>query len=160
MSKIKRILDVLPYLVLWLLISLLVWGLFFSLLTDTDAENKLTVYSSVPLRGENELANEIEERFSGRIRMAKVKPFTYFMFGGDDLEKGDVFIVREGETDDYADWFDGEGTEITLSGGVFLNRFLEFPSGETYFLFAGKNSKHIGDGFRDELKQMLLEADE
>ena len=106
MSKWKRFWGLVPMLLMWLFISLILWAWIFGFLTDTTVEQKLSVYFSPSHTvQETALSVKLEAILPEKIRMVKVKPFTYFMFGTDSLSKGDLYIVKKSECASYCDWF-------------------------------------------------------
>lgn len=106
MSRRKRLWNLLPAMLLWAMLSLFLWGWIFTLLTDTDPENKLTVFADAAIPDATALAVRLEQEvLGGQIRMVKAHPFTYAMLSSEGLSRSDVYIVRESHLEEYREWF-------------------------------------------------------
>lgn len=105
MKTVKKILGLLPPFFIWVMACVLVWGYVFTCVTDAPAEKKLALYIDAEVPGDTALATALEDAFSGRIRMAQVRSFTYAMFNGDGLKAADLFIVKASDMETYRDWF-------------------------------------------------------
>ena len=44
MGKIRKFFSLVPVLILWLMLSVLVWGFVFTRITDTDPAHKITLF--------------------------------------------------------------------------------------------------------------------
>ena len=124
MKTIRRLLSTVPLLLLWLMLSIFLWGFVFSLITDTGRENKLTLCVDAQVPGAVELAVRLEEGIEGSVRMVKVRPFSYAMFDERTLTEADLYLVPASRVETYGDWFrplpDGtaEGKEILSRDGT------------------------------------------
>jgi len=106
MKKRKLLWDLLPAMVLWLMLSVFFWGWIFTFLTDTEPENKLTVFADAAIPDPTALAVRLEQEvLGGQIRMVKAHPFTYAMLSSEGLRRSDVYIVRESHLEEYREWF-------------------------------------------------------
>ena len=65
MKTVKKILSLLPALILWAMISVLLWGSVFVRITDTDRAHKITLCVDAAVPGETELALLLEEKAEG-----------------------------------------------------------------------------------------------
>lgn len=166
MSKIRRFFSLLPALVIWLMLSVLVWGFVFTRITDTDPAHKLTLFIDTQVTDATTLAVQLEEHLGGNIKMAKVRPFTYAMLDGEQLKAADLFIIRADHMETYADWLTPlpeamreSGQEYTREGeawGILMydaeahsgtaSGFIDYqPPGEpeeSYYLCFGNRSLH------------------
>ncbi|MBO2517509.1 MAG: hypothetical protein CW338_09625 [Clostridiales bacterium] len=172
-AKLKRCLSPLMPMLLVIILSAVLWGWIFTLITDTAADRKITLYTTASIADQTALSVQLEDwaRADGteNIRMAQAREFTYFMFGGDALAAGDLFIIRESELDDYIGWFVSLPAEFRdLPGATYIDnghgtpvgirlrtpddengalKHLSLADGDWY-LFFGKESLHL-EGNRD-----------
>lgn len=163
--KNRRIGTLLMYFLAWLMISLLIVGSVFVRITDTDKAHKLTFCTTAGTENAVLLARELETEKPDGIRMVKVRPFTYYLFGGDELRAGDVFLIRESEIPDYIDRF-APLPETLIREGAYAPGGV--PMGlpcapdhlalgdERWYLFIGKNSVHAEDGGAVYLFEKLI----
>lgn len=105
MKAIKRFFAALPAYVLWLLFSALFWAWIFGFVTDTRPEKKLTLFVDCAVCRDTELAVELEKQLPEGIKMVKVHPFSYAVFGERELLGADLYIVPASRAGDYADSF-------------------------------------------------------
>lgn len=168
MKTVKRVLSLVPLLLLWLVLCVLVWGTVFTRITDTKPENKIVLWVNANVPRATELAVRLEEGLSGRIGMVQVRPFGYNLMGEIAMKDGDLYIVRAADVDTYLDWFaplPGElQDESTLSResvplGVtaysardrfgIAEEYIEYEAptddAQNYYLIFGKNSLHNPD---------------
>lgn len=167
MNKVRRFFSLVPALVLWLMLSVLVWGFVFTRITDTDPAHKITLFVDSEVTDATALAVKLEENLHGNIRMVKVHPFNYAMLDGSPLRAADLFIIRADHMETYRDWLlplpePLRGTEAEyINGGVswgLLAYNAETKSGiaadcinyqplgepaEDYYLCFGNQSRHI-----------------
>ena len=167
MGKFRRFLSLIPALVLWLMLSVLVWGFVFTRITDTAPARKLTLFIDTQVTDATALAVRLEEAISGNIRMVKVHPFTYAMLDGEQLKAADLFIIRADHMEIYGDWLTplpeemwGSGTEYVRDGaawgilafdaekktGIASGCINYLPPGEPeygYYLCFGSQSLHL-----------------
>ncbi len=166
MTKTGKLRRVLPVCLLCLAASAVFWGWIFTFITDTGFDRKISVYYSPSLRADETLAARLEEQLPEGIRMVKVRSFEYFMFGTEDLEKGDLYIVKESECGQYLSFFrslpaeaasafgdrlyvytDAQSgaavTGLNLDSGGYFSE--SFPEGERLILFFGGKSAHAED---------------
>ena len=163
MSNVKRFLGAVPLLVLWLLVSIFVWGFVFTRITDAPPAQKITLYVDAETPGDTALAVRLEAGCA--VRMAQVRPFTYAMFDGTALERADLYIVRASNVALYRDWFrplpadmaaddcltlDGAawGIPVYVPGGEnpAAGQYIDYaPPGaeEPYYLLFGAASLHV-----------------
>ena len=95
----------LPAALLWAMTAVMLTGFVFTRITDTDPAHKITVYALCEVKNGAELAERLERALGGAVRMVKVHPFTYAMFGSEALRTADLYIVPDSERDAYRDWF-------------------------------------------------------
>ena len=164
MKKRKKLWDLLPLMLLWLMLCVLVWGCIFNFLTDVPAENKLVIFVDAASLEEKAINLALEEHLSGNIEMVRVYPFTYAMMDSTVLEAADLFVVPASAWEEYAPWFRAlpeeaaDWGEVLTRDGVALGVRVH-AAGETegagasciayaeedYYLFFGKRSTHLDD---------------
>ena len=165
MKTVKKILSLIPALVLWLMISLFLWGFVFNQITDTDPAHKITLYVDARVTDETKLAVLLEENAGENIRMAKARAFSYALFDGTVLERADLLIVPASHVETYRDWFrplpedmreyapllllEGEPWGIRVydpkTGEGAAASFIDYRSqeeAEEFYLFFGNQSLH------------------
>lgn len=184
-GKLRKFLSLLPPLLLCVILSAVMWNWIINLKTDTAPENKLTLYTTASLTDRTGLSVKMEEmsRADGaeNIRMAQAREFTYFMFGGDALTGGDLFIIRESELTEYGDWFAPLPEEMRIlpdtayvydENGVPMGILIDAPEhpndllrqyiagpDENLYLCFGKGSLHLAEngGAADNEAQRIAE---
>ncbi|MBE5803551.1 MAG: hypothetical protein E7316_03465 [Clostridiales bacterium] len=168
MRKIKRFFDVVPAMLMWLMLSIFLWGFVFNILTDVPAAEKVVLFIDAPLTQETHLAVTLEEAAGETIKMVQVRPFSYAMMGSDAIEAADLYIVGESSVETYRDWFAPlprelqTGTLLELDGrplGVrvydaatsegiaaeYIGYTHPGKTAEDHYLFIGVNSLHVKD---------------
>lgn len=182
MEKLKRFWNLVPALILWLMLSIFLWGWIFTFLTDTAPENKLTLFVDAAVPEATGLAVKLEEiALDDTIRMVKVRPFSYAMLDGEPLRRADLYIVREGNLEEYGDWFaplpedfsdigqiwekDGvpmgvkvydHETGLGAAAAYITYENPQYPD-EDYYLLFGKASAHLKDGRALPMAMQLLD---
>ncbi len=184
MKTLKKLWNLLPAMLLWLMISVFLWGFVFARLTDTQPENKLTLFVDAKVPQATRLAVQLEDNLLDEtIQMVKVHPFTYAMVNGQGLRQADVYIVRASHVEEYRDWFaplpealaadqpeenllllDGTPCGLRLydaatqTGSNLWAIQYQDPAlpDEDYYLFIGAASVHLEDGKAVQLAQSLL----
>ncbi len=166
MSKIKRVLSLTTRMVLWAMISALIWNFAVNLLTDAPPGDKVTLYVSAAdtaLR-DRELSHALEEKgMPSSIRMVRCHPFSYLMIG-EDISRGDLLILPEKEAAGYLDRLcplpeelRSFGTLYTADDDIYGVRvwdcaamtgcaasYIDYSSAEgDWYLFCGRDSVHI-----------------
>ena len=158
MRTFKKILSLLPLLILWAMLSIFLWGFVFSHITDTDPAHKITLCVDGEVPRATDLAVLIEERLEGAVRMVKVRPFSYAMFDTNTLTHADLFLVPASHIEEYLDWFaplppefaEREG-KWTLDGMPYgfnaeqaASTYITYiVRDEEYYLLFGKQSVHL-----------------
>lgn len=168
MKKIRAFVDLLPLMLMWMVLSVFVWGFVFNLLTDTSADRKLTLYVDAPVPGATDLAVLLEDAaFAPGIDMVKVHPFTYALMGSSGMDKADLYIVRASHAEEFSEWFmalpgdmPAEGETLSLAGvptglraydrtkaagaaASYIAYDAPEAAGEDYYLFFGRTSRHV-----------------
>ncbi len=181
MNKFKKLLSLVPALVLWLMLSVLVWGFVFTRIMDTDAAHKLTLFVDAEVTDGTALAVRLEEELGGNIRMVKARPFSYAMLDGAQLQAADLFIIRADHMETYGGWLAplpeearGIGREYIRDGaawgilaydaetrsGIASGSINYQPPGEPesdYYLCFGRQSLHV-PGNPDAVDNAALDA--
>lgn len=161
MKKIRRVTDLVPLMLLWLVLCAFFWGKVFMGLTDTAPENKIVLFVDARVPDATGLAVELEKEKSAPIEMVKVHPFTYAMMGSEALSTADLYIVPEAHAAEYAEWFSQEKERVLVYDGTqgAADRYISYEDlpGETYYLYYGKNSVHLADGEAEKYAGILTE---
>ena len=159
-----------PY-ILWTMAVVIIGGFIFSRITDTDPAHKIVIYADCEIRNNAELADRLERQLSEPIRMVKVRPFTYDMFGSTEIQSGDLYIVSLTKAEDLRAWFvplpeelRDEENLLILDGVPYgipvysretrdyiATTYLDYEPGETYYLVFSAASSHLAgnDGATD-----------
>ena len=101
------------------------------------------------------------------IRMVRIHPFSYMMFGEEELKTADLYILPDSHMAQYRDWLVPGNEGILMfdpaSGAVVAgNVFLYTESGdvpEPYRLYIGANSPHLEDGMAEITAKQLIRMD-
>lgn len=167
MRKFRRFTDLIPLMLMWLVLSVLVWGFVFNILTDTAPEHKVVLFADTPLTDETRLAVMLEEVIAEPVEMVQVRPFSYAMMGSDAIESADLYIVGASQAETYREWFaplpealQAAATLLKMDGvplGVkvydaaagtgaaaeFIGYAQPGMADEDYYLFIGRSSLHV-----------------
>ena len=100
----KKVLGLIPMMILWAMACVIGWSWVFTFLTDTDAAHKVTLFVDAEVPGETELASALEKNLPEGIRMVKVHPFSYALMDDSELRAADLYILRESQMETYRDW--------------------------------------------------------
>ena len=180
MRVIKNIWSQMHRFVLWAVISTIFWAWIFTLVTDTVPAKKVTIYIQTENCRSAELGLKLEETMPEGIRMIKAHPFSYAVFGQNDLLNADFFVIRESEAEEMLPSFaplEGESLDCgdrerfcrdgiwygvkvwdTASGEGDARSYLAYEEGEDYYLFFNADSPHLssGDGAALRVAETLL----
>lgn len=118
MKKLKQFFDLVPLLLLWLMLSVFLWGFVFTRLTDAAPENKVVLFADAPLANEATLAAALEETLSPPVEMVQVRSFDYAMMDSSEIEQSDLYIVGASEVETYRAWFAPLPPELTVHAEV------------------------------------------
>ena len=172
MKPMKRLWNLIPAMILWGMLSVFLWGWIFTFLTDTQPENKLTLFVDAAVTDGTGLAVQLEETLlDDTISMVKVHPFTYAMLDSEPLRQSDAYLVRASHVEEYREWFapwsvgfsvkDGSDEALLLLDGApygirvydaatgtgIAQAFIDYHDpalpDEDYFLMLGKASLHL-----------------
>ena len=187
MKTFRKVISLIPLLVLWLMFSIILWGFVFNLITDVPPQQKIALYADAETPGATRLAVMLEEELHGKVRMVKVRPFDYAMFDTGALTAADLYIVPASHAETYLEWFApvpldlrGESGLLTFDGVPYGIPAYDADTGkgiaadciryvstegekEDYYLFFGKGSLHLPenenavDGAAIEAARRLLE---
>lgn len=160
MKKFRRVMDLVPMMLLWLVLCAFFWGKIFMGLTDTSPENKIVLFIDARVPLATELAVEMEKEKGETIEMVKVYPFTYAMMGGEALGAADLYIVPQAHADEYTEWFSDVHERTVVYDGVqgAADQYISYEDlpGEMYYLYYGKNSLHLEDGEAERFASLLM----
>ena len=175
-SRVKTVLRALgrffPPALIWAMLVPIVTGFVFARMTDTDPAHKITLYADCEVMNAAELAEKLEKGMDGAVRMVKVHPFSYALFGSEQLKNADLYIVPDSRKADYGEWFSASGgmpdggltvydpeSGLVTAGAYFLYT----PEGsipEKYRLYIGSRSPHLEDGLALRAAELLCEMKE
>lgn len=175
MKKLKPFFDLVPAMLLWLVLSIFLWGFVFSALTDIPQAEKITLFVDAPLTEQARLATALEQAISAPVRAVQVRPFSYAMMGSDEIEQADLYIVTGEDVETYREWFVPLPEELQARADLLLD---DQPYGikvydvasqtgvglenirytdEDYYLLFGTSSAHMADGQAAACALMLLD---
>lgn len=159
MRFLKNVFSQLHSFVLWALMSFIVWGWIFTLVTDAPPEKKITVYCAVPRLLDTELDVALEEDMPEGIRMVRVHTFDYVMLNVDAIENGDIFILPVSQIGEYEELLapvEGrDGVLIWDGASGAAGEYIGYTE-EEYYLFLGANSVHLDDGRALAVAEQIL----
>lgn len=144
MNKLKRFFDLVPAMLLWLMLSIFLWGFVFNILTDVPAGEKIALFIDAPLTDETSLAVSLEKSVGDGIRMVQVRPFSYAMMSSEALEAADLYIIGESSIETYRAWLAPlpeelqTGEVLSLDGQPLGVKVFDAATGE------GVAAEHIG----------------
>lgn len=167
MRVLKKILSLLPFCVLWLMASVFLWGFVFGFLTDAPAEKKVVLFADVPALRDKDLALRLEEDKPEGIKLVQVHPFSYAMFGAEELTSADLYIIPESHMERFRDGFAPLGDAVSMDivrddlfisdgqvwgvrirdaskGTGAASSYVTYPEEDCY-LCLGAKSRHLGE---------------
>ena len=182
MQVFRNIWSQLHRFVFWALLSTILWAWIFTLITDTVPEKKVTLYVQTEDCRSVELTLKLEENKPEGIKMIKVHPFSYAVFGDRELREADLYAVKGAEAEAMLSSFaplDGDsldtgGRELYIRDGVCYGvklsgpgeagaaaSYMGYEPGESYYLFFNAESLHLGssDGAALRVAEALLKLD-
>ena len=161
MGKIKKLASQLPLLVVWALLSVILWGWIFTLVTSPSAQNKLTIAVDGTVRDSTAWAVEMEKIGAEQISRCMVYPFSYALMSTQTLENADLLIISEEDLPEKLDWlacipeaflsedvtfFESEGIKygilIENAARSALEKQVLLDEAQSYYLCFGKQSVH------------------
>ena len=163
MRKLKRIVDLLPLFILWVMLSVLLWGFVFTRITDTDHAHKLVFCVDAPVPGDAEIALELKKETREGIRLVRVLAFSYAMMDSKTLEEADLYLIPEDHAEIYRDWLQALPDRLQAAGplkvvdgvpvgvrvrdgetgkGVYP-QWVQYPDRQDYYLCLGAKSLHV-----------------
>ena len=153
-----------PLLVLWAFFTVIFGSFVFYQITDTVPARKITLFIDGVTAGEDQLAARLEERLGDPIRMVKIHPFSYMMFGDEELKTADLYILPDSHREQYGEWlapgdegilmYDPE-SGAAVAGDTFLYTAGE-EAGEVFRLYTGAKSPHLEDGMARQAAEKLI----
>lgn len=167
MRRIRQFFDLAPAMLMWLMLSIFLWGFVFNILTDAPAREKLTIFIDAPLTEETALAVKLEGITEAPVRMVQVRAFSYAMMSSEDIENADLYIVSASQLETYQDWFaplpealQAQGETFTADGvplglkvydaatdqgaaSLHIGYAAPGKANEDHYLCIGRNSLHV-----------------
>lgn len=175
MKKLKPFFDLFPAMLLWLMLSIFLWGFVFSALTDIPAGEKISLFVDAPLTEQTRLATTLERSVAAPIRVVQVRSFSYAMMGSDEIEQADLYIVTAADVETYREWFAPLPEELQTRADLMLDgqpygvKVYDAASqtgvalenirytDEDYYLLFGAGSAHMADGQAAACALMLFD---
>lgn len=184
MKTVKQIFSRLHIYILCLVLSALFWSWIFSLITDTTAYKKVSVYVDNDTCQTLELTLELEKDLPQDIRMVKVHTLSYVAFDEGALDYADIFIFPGSGIESRAQGLEPitdhpivRGREVlTLDGDVIGIKVYDAATGtgcmkdfiqyavpgqepEDYYMVFPSLSRHLGslNGSRDDAAFFVAE---
>lgn len=145
MRRLRQFFDLAPAMLMWLMLSIFLWGFVFSALTDAPAPEKLVLFIDAPLSEESALAVRLEESIHEPVRMVQVRAFSYAMMSSEDIENADLYIVGASQLETYREWFTPLPEKLQALGKTYAADGV--PLGlKVYDAATGKGvaARHIG----------------
>lgn len=157
----RKISELIPAFVIWLIVSIVFWGWIYTLITDTTAEYKICIAVDSIIADQTAFNAALEKDLRGNIRMIRAYPFTYAMMSDISLQNADILIIREENIPDYRIYIaalpeietdlgkvvmDEEkpvGIRIDPERAGLLKQFTGIENKEAFILCFGKNSIHL-----------------
>ena len=153
-----------PGAVIWTLLAVILTGFVFTRITDTDPQHKITIYADCKVENAAELAEKLERKLDGAVRMVKVHPFTFALFGTEQLKSADLYIVPDSRKTEYAEWLGEEegrvmadpDTGMSVAENYFRYNETE-PEPSVFRMYFGGKSVHLEDGLTSKAAELLME---
>ena len=164
----RKAVKLLPLLGIWAMTAVFFSSFVFYRITDTDPIHKITIYMDGEIKGETALAARLEKGLGDPIRMVRIFPFRYAMFGSEALKSADLYIIPDSHLEQYEEWTaPGEESFVvcdpetgwSVTGDVFLYAS-EGEEPEIYRLYIGAASPHLRDGMARRTAELLVSAEE
>jgi len=165
MKTVKKIMNLVPLMLFWLMMSVFVWSWIFTFLTDAPRAEKIVLYVECAVPGDTFIAAKLEETPSPSIRMAQVRPFSYSMMSSQGIRNADLYIVSESGMKEYFEWllplpenaaslcethslngipYGIKVYDALTQSGILSNQIAyDTEKAENYYLAFGKQSLHI-----------------
>ena len=155
MRVLKNIVSQLHVYVVWLILSVVLWGFVFNILTDAPAEKKLVLFAEVAGCRDRELSSALEKHRPEGIRFVQAHSFNYAMFDQSGLLNADLDTEKFSADALTLLELDGQPCGILVWDGEKGSAadYLDYGEGE-YYLFLGANSLHAGE--KDDAAYELL----
>lgn len=179
MKKKRKFLNLVPMMLMWLVLSVILWGFVFTRITTYQPQEIVALYADSELVQEKALAQMLYREGDG-LKAVQVRPFSYAMFGGDELRNADLFIIPRENLDLYrecfAPWpeemetegvfhawdgvnyglkvYDAETKEGVAKSYILYENHLYVP--QDYYLIFGNQSVHAEDGLAVEYANRLM----
>lgn len=179
MKKRNRFAALIPPMLLWLLLSMLIWSWIFTFLTDTTRDKKIVLFADLPEFADVQLAGRLEQALPAGLTMVQAHPFTYAMLDSGQLTGADLYIIRASQLPEYLDWLaplpgDFRGGVLWTEAGepvglriydaaadrgaasAYLTYRLPDGTAEDCYLCFGAQSLHLADGAAEAVASELL----
>lgn len=170
MRVLRAIWSKLHIYVLWLLLSAIFWGWIFTRVTEVPAAQRVTIYILAPACRETELDVELEKSMPEGIRQVRAHLFSYALFEDDELLHADLYVIPASQAVRMPGTFRplpepfAQGEELLSVDGVACgvpvktaaSGWVDYPPGETWYLFFGANSAHAEDGAAQAVAEAFL----
>ena len=141
---VRRALSLFPAFVLWAMIVVIFGGFVFNQITDTTAKYKIVIYADCTVTDGAVLADMLESALAAPVRMVKVHPFDYAMFGDEEIRSADLYIIPVSRAEEYSEWLIPGGIPVYLPDGSvrIASGYFGYNPDEEYDLYYGRLSLH------------------
>ena len=162
---VRRALSLFPAFVLWTMITVVFGGFVFNRITDTAPEHKVVIYADCTVTDGAVLADMLESALTAPVRMVKIHPCDYAMFGSEAIRNADLYIIPASHAAEYSEWLVPDGIPVYRPDGsvCVASAYFGYDPDEEYDLYYGSASLHTSgnEGAADnqaaDVAQKLLE---
>ncbi len=92
------------YAICIIVLSLII-SFIFNALTDAAPEKKIEIYIDAPKIDEAQLEYELDKELPEGIKLVKVHPFDYDMFGSHQEGRADIYVLKASDIEEYLEGF-------------------------------------------------------
>ena len=141
---LRRAFSMFPVFVLWAMAVAIFGGFIFNLITDTTAKYKIVIYADCTVTDGAVLADMLESALAAPVRMVKVHPFDYAMFGDEEIRSADLYIIPASRLEEYGGWLVPGGIPVYRPDGSadIAPDYFGYQPDEEYDLYYGRLSLH------------------
>ena len=162
--RIRRCISgMVPPFILWAMAVVILGGFVFNLITDTDSGHKIVIYADCDVRNGAELADRLERQLPDPVRMVKVHPFDYEMFGTGGIQTADLYIIPASRAEELSGSFVPLPEEMREEEGLLMigdepygipvyrpdipdgvaSAYFSYDPSESYYLVFSASSLHL-----------------
>ncbi len=171
---LSRLAGLVPLLLLWSMLSVLIWSFVFNILTDAPRAEKLVIYANTDVTHGELLADRLEQPEAGvrgpdsPVRMVRIYPFAHALMDSAELRGADLYLMTAADAETYREWLaplpgrladrpaeelltlDGETVGVRLwqpgDPGGSLNETFAFAGPQAFYLCFGAGAPAPASG--------------